>query len=79
MTTADLALKFDPAYKEIAESFLADPDKYQVAFAKAWYKLTHRDLGPRALYLGSLVPAEAMIWQDPLPAVNHELVDPTTC
>jgi catalase-peroxidase len=76
MTTADLALKFDPAYKTIAESFLADPDKYQLAFAKAWYKLTHRDLGPRALYLGSLVPAEAMIWQDPLPAVNHELVKP---
>ena len=76
MTTADLALKFDPAYKEIAESFLADPDKYQLAFAKAWYKLTHRDLGPRALYLGSLVPAEVMIWQDPVPAVNHRLVEP---
>ena len=76
MTTADLALKFDPAYKKIAEKFLADPDKYQLAFAKAWYKLTHRDLGPRALYLGSLVPAEVMIWQDPVPAVNHRLVEP---
>lgn len=66
MTTADLALKFDPAYKAIAERFLANPDEYQTAFAKAWYKLTHRDMGPRALYLGSEVPSEELIWQDPI-------------
>ncbi|MEH6515245.1 MAG: catalase/peroxidase HPI [Halioglobus sp.] len=68
MTTADLALKFDPEYKKVAERFLADPDEYQKAFAKAWYKLTHRDMGPRALYLGEEVPAEELIWQDPVPA-----------
>ncbi|MEH6607915.1 MAG: catalase/peroxidase HPI [Halioglobus sp.] len=68
MTTADLALKFDPEYKKVAERFLADPDEYQKAFAKAWYKLTHRDIGPRALYLGEEVPAEELIWQDPVPA-----------
>ncbi len=67
MTTADLAIKFDPAYKKIAERFLANPDEYQKAFAKAWYKLTHRDIGPRALYLGSEVPSEELIWQDPSP------------
>lgn len=66
MTTADLALKFDPEYKAIAERFLANPDEYQTAFAKAWYKLTHRDMGPRALYLGSEVPSEELIWQDPV-------------
>ena len=68
MTTADLALKFDPEYKKIAERFLADPKEYQQAFAKAWFKLTHRDMGPAALYLGEEVPAEALIWQDPVPA-----------
>ncbi|MBT8139075.1 MAG: catalase/peroxidase HPI [Gammaproteobacteria bacterium] len=68
MTTADLALKFDPAYKKIAERFLADPDAYQQAFAKAWFKLTHRDMGPTALYLGDEVPGETHIWQDPIPA-----------
>ena len=68
MTTADLALKFDPEYKKIAERFLANPNEYQKAFAKAWYKLTHRDMGPRALYLGSEVPSEQLIWQDPIPA-----------
>lgn len=73
MTTADLALKFDPAYKKIAERFLANPDEYQRAFAKAWYKLTHRDLGPRIRYLGAEVPAEVLIWQDPIPAVDHRL------
>ncbi|MGB1008503.1 MAG: catalase/peroxidase HPI [Thiolinea sp.] len=67
MTTADLALKFDPAYKKIAERFLANPEEYQQAFAKAWFKLTHRDMGPKALYLGAEVPAEALIWQDPVP------------
>jgi len=68
MTTADLALKFDPEYRKIAERFLANPDEYQKAFAKAWYKLTHRDMGPRALYLGTQVPSEELIWQDPIPA-----------
>lgn len=75
MTTADLALKFDPAYKKIAERFLANPDEYQKAFAKAWYKLTHRDMGPRSRYLGSEVPSEELIWQDPVPAVDHPLVN----
>jgi catalase-peroxidase len=70
MTTADLALKFDPAYKEITERFLANPDMYQQAFAKAWFKLTHRDMGPRGLYLGAEVPADELIWQDPVPAPN---------
>lgn len=74
MTTADLALKFDPAYKAIAERFLANPDEYQLAFAKAWYKLTHRDLGPRARYLGKEVPEEMLIWQDPIPEVEHKLI-----
>ncbi|MGI9284325.1 MAG: catalase/peroxidase HPI [Pseudomonadales bacterium] len=70
MTTADLALKFDPEYKKITERFLANPDEYQKAFAKAWYKLTHRDMGPRALYLGGEVPSEELIWQDPVPAAK---------
>lgn len=74
MTTADLALKFDPDYRAIAERFLADPKAYQLAFAKAWYKLTHRDLGPQALYLGVEVPQETQIWQDPITKVDHELV-----
>ncbi len=74
MTTADLALKADPAYRAIAERFLANPDEYELAFAKAWFKLTHRDLGPRARYLGSEVPAGELIWQDPVPAVDHPLV-----
>ena len=75
MTTADLALKFDPQYKAIAERFLADPKEYQLAFAKAWYKLTHRDMGPGVRYLGSEVPDEELIWQDPLPTVDYKLVD----
>ncbi len=75
MTTADLALKFDPAYREIAERFLANPDKYQEAFAKAWYKLTHRDMGPKAALLGPEVPNEELIWQDPIPAVDHPLIN----
>jgi catalase-peroxidase len=66
MTTADLAIKFDPEYKKIAERFLANPEEYQLAFAKAWYKLTHRDLGPRARYLGTDVPSGSLIWQDPI-------------
>jgi catalase-peroxidase len=70
MTTADLALKYDSEYRQIAERFLANPDEYQQAFAKAWFKLTHRDMGPRALYLGAEVPSEALIWQDPVSAPN---------
>ena len=73
MTTADLALKFDPEYKKIAEHFLANPEEYRLAFAKAWYKLTHRDLGPRIRYLGANVPTETLIWQDPIPAVDYKL------
>lgn len=75
MTTADLALKFDPEYKKIAERFLANPDEYQLAFAKAWYKLTHRDMGPAVRYLGSEVPEGELIWQDPIPDVEHALVN----
>ncbi|MCH2191442.1 MAG: catalase/peroxidase HPI [Gammaproteobacteria bacterium] len=68
MTTADLALKFDPQYKKISERFLANPDEYRLAFAKAWFKLTHRDMGPRSHYLGNEVPDEVLVWQDPIPA-----------
>jgi catalase-peroxidase len=75
MTTADLALKFDPQYKQIAERFLKNPEEFKQAFAKAWYKLTHRDMGPRSRYLGKDVPAEELIWQDPIPEVEHDLVD----
>ena len=75
MTTADLALKFDPAYKAIAERFLADPEAYRLAFAKAWYKLTHRDMGPRARYAGGEIPEEELLWQDPIPAVDHKLIN----
>jgi catalase-peroxidase len=75
MTTADLALKFDPEYKKIAERFLANPEEYRLAFAKAWYKLTHRDMGPRSRYLGNDVPSDELIWQDPVPAVDHPLVN----
>lgn len=75
MTTADLALKYDPEYRKIAERFLADPEEYRLAFAKAWYKLTHRDMGPRTRYLGDNVPNEELIWQDPVPAVDHALID----
>ena len=72
MTTADIALKVDPQYRAIAERFLADPEEYQKAFAKAWYKLTHRDMGPRARYLGDQFPEEELIWQDPIPAVEGD-------
>jgi len=75
MTTADLSLKFDPAYEKIARRFLTDPDEFADAFARAWFKLTHRDMGPRSRYLGPEVPAEELIWQDPVPAVDHALVD----
>jgi catalase-peroxidase len=75
MFTTDLALKFDPEYKKITSRWLNNPEEFQVAFAKAWYKLTHRDMGPRARYLGKEVPAEDLLWQDPVPAVNHPLVN----
>ena len=75
MTDADMAMKMDPTYREIMEKFRADPDYFKETFARAWFKLTHRDMGPKALYLGSEVPAEDLIWQDPVPAVDHMLVD----
>jgi len=75
MFTTDLALKFDPAYKKIAMRFHDHPEDFKLAFAKAWFKLTHRDMGPRARYLGPEVPTEALLWQDPLPAVDHPLVN----
>ena len=75
MTTADLSLKFDPAYEKIARRYLANPDEFADAFARAWFKLTHREMGPRSRYLGPEVPAEELIWQDPIPAVNHKLID----
>ncbi len=75
MTTADLSLRFDPAYEKIARHFLVHPDAFADAYARAWFKLTHRDMGPKALYLGPEVPAEDLIWQDPVPPVNHPLVD----
>jgi catalase-peroxidase len=75
MTTADLSLRFDPIYEPIARNYLQNPDKFADAFARAWFKLTHRDMGPRARYLGPEVPKEELIWQDPIPAVNHKLID----
>jgi catalase-peroxidase len=75
MLTTDLALRFDPAYETISRRFLEHPDQFADAFARAWFKLTHRDMGPRTRYLGPEVPAEVLIWQDPIPAVNHQLVD----
>jgi catalase-peroxidase len=75
MTTADLSLKFDPAYEKIARHFLANPEEFADAYARAWFKLTHRDMGPKSLYLGPEVPQEDLIWQDPIPAVNHALID----
>jgi catalase-peroxidase len=75
MLTTDLSLRFDPAYEKISRRFLANPDQLADAFARAWFKLTHRDMGPRARYLGPEVPAEELLWQDPIPAVNHPLID----
>jgi len=75
MTTADMAMRMDPAYEKISRRFHANPDEFADAFARAWFKLTHRDMGPRACFLGSLVPEEELIWMDPVPAVNHELID----
>ena len=75
MTTADLALRMDPIYGPISRRFHKDPAAFADAFARAWFKLTHRDMGPRARYLGKLVPKEVLIWQDPVPAVDHPLVN----
>jgi len=75
MTTADLALKMDPIYRPIAKRFLENPDEFADAFARAWFKLTHRDMGPRSRYLGPEIPEEELIWQDPVPEVDHEMVN----
>jgi catalase-peroxidase len=75
MLTTDLSLRFEPAYEKISRRFLANPDQLADSFARAWFKLTHRDMGPRSRYLGPEVPAEELIWQDPVPAINHPLID----
>ena len=75
MLTSDLALRFDPAYEKISRRFYENPDQFADAFARAWFKLTHRDMGPISRYLGPLVPKETLIWQDPIPAVDHPLID----
>mgnify|MGYP000935720247 CR=1 FL=1 len=75
MLTTDLSLRFDPVYEKISRRFYENPDQFADAFARAWFKLTHRDMGPRTRYLGPEVPAEELIWQDPIPAVNHKLID----
>jgi catalase-peroxidase len=75
MLTTDLALRFDPVYEKISRRFYENPDQFADAFARAWFKLTHRDMGPRPRYLGPEVPAEELVWQDPVPAVDHELID----
>ncbi len=74
MLTSDLALRFDPAYEKISRRFYEHPDQFADAFARAWFKLTHRDMGPIVRYLGTLVPKETLIWQDPIPAVDHPLI-----
>lgn len=75
MLTTDLSLRLDPAYEKISRRFLENPDQFADAFARAWFKLTHRDMGPRERYIGPEVPSEVLIWQDPIPAVDHELVN----
>jgi catalase-peroxidase len=75
MLTTDLSLRFDPSYEQISRRYMDNPDQFADAFARAWFKLTHRDMGPRARYLGPEVPAEDLIWQDPIPAANHKLID----
>jgi catalase-peroxidase len=75
MTTADMAMRMDPAYEKISRHFHKNPEEFADAFARAWFKLTHRDMGPKARYLGPEVPAEDLIWQDPVPAVDHPLID----
>lgn len=77
MLTTDLALRFDPAYEKISRRFFENPDEFADAFARAWFKLTHRDMGPRARYLGAEVPSEELIWQDPIPAADHVSIDPS--
>ena len=74
MLTTDLSLRFDPSYEKISRRFMENPDQFADAFARAWYKLTHRDMGPRVRYLGPEVPNEELIWQDPIPKVNHKLI-----
>src|SRR5690606_9392224 len=74
MLTTDLALKLDPGFEKISRRFLENPDEFADAFARAWFKLTHRDMGPKSRYLGPEVPAEDLIWQDPIPAVTHPLI-----
>src|SRR5947199_10286396 len=75
MLTTDLSLRLDPAYEKISRRFYGHPDQFADAFARAWFKLTHRDMAPIARYLGPLVPKETLIWQDPIPPVNHELIN----
>jgi catalase-peroxidase len=75
MTTADMAMRMDPAYEKISRRYMENPQEFADAFARAWFKLTHRDMGPKSRYLGPLVPEEDLIWQDPIPAVDHELID----
>ncbi len=75
MLTTDLSMRFDPEYEKVSRHFYENPEEFADAFAKAWFKLTHRDMGPKSRYLGPEVPAEDLIWQDPIPAVNHKLVD----
>jgi catalase-peroxidase len=75
MLTTDLSLRFDPAYEKISRRFMEHPDQFADAFARAWFKLTHRDMGPRARYIGPEIPTEELLWQDPIPTVNHKLVD----
>lgn len=75
MTTADMAMRMDPIYEKISRRFHANPDQLADAFTRAWFKLTHRDMGPRTRYLSALVPTEELVWQDPIPAVNHPLID----
>src|ERR1019366_7325830 len=75
MSAADIAMRMDPIYEPIARRFHENPEEFADAFARAWFKLTHRDMGPRSRYLGVEVPAEELIWQDPVPAVDHDLID----
>ena len=75
MLTTDIALRVDPAYGKVSKRFHENPDQFADAFARAWFKLTHRDMGPRSRYVGAEVPAEVLIWQDPIPAVTHKLID----